>query len=148
MSLSEELKRLEELRDTGTLTEAEFEAAKKKTLEGRQESPSGSQSTPWAIWALVIVVAVGAGGMLYFLDGISRSLELVVGSLGVVAAAAGTVMSVTEDFSIMGVIAFIVLGLAIGAVAFAAMAPVILLAALVIVPVVFAWGWITELFTG
>jgi len=151
MAVAEEIERLKALRDAGTLSEAEFEEAKAKALRPGPSAPAGSTSgrgTRWAIWTLVIMVAGAAAAALYFLDSMSRSLELIAGGVGVVAAAAGAVMSVTEDLSITGLVGFIVIGLAIGAVAFAAMAPVLLLAALIIFPVVIIWGWIGESFTG
>jgi hypothetical protein len=151
MSVSREIERLKALRADGTLSDAEYEAAKAKALGGavpRVEARRARGGTSWALWVLLVVVVVASGAVLVMLEEISRSVELVAGGVGVLAAAGGAVMSVMEDVSVAGVLAFALVGAAIGAVVFAAMAPVLIVAALVALPVALAWGWIEEMFNG
>ena len=73
MSLSDELKELGELHEAGTLTEAEFEAAKEKLLQG-DDSPeatqtpnadqSGSNTALKVVLAIVLLIALIPVGFL------------------------------------------------------------------------------------
>ena len=58
MSVSEELARLEELRRTGSLTEEEFSAAKKRLLDSppiaHGESYSGDRGKDTRLWAMLL----------------------------------------------------------------------------------------------
>lgn len=150
MAVAREIERLEALRKAGSLTDAEFETAKAKALQAAAPAQArrGSGGVSWALWALVIVVAAGAAAALVMLDGMSRSMEIIAGCLGVVAAAAGTVMSAMEEFSIGGIVAFAVIGVAIGAVAFAALAPVLIIGALIVFPIALVWAWMGDIFGG
>jgi len=153
MSVTDEIEKLQAMRAAGTLSDEEFSRAKDKVLARDRPRPAPPRrrdrsGTSWALWILVVLVAAGAAGVLVMLDGISKQLELVVGCLGIVAACAGAVMSVMEDLSLGGTLAFVVIGVAIGAVVFAAMAPIVIVVALVCFPVVLLWGWISEAIGG
>lgn len=143
MSIADEIAKLERLRADGTLSEAEFEAAKQKALSGA--SPSSTQSESGGIasvlWVLVIVIVVAAGAVLFALNDISEELKLITGGVGVVAAAAGSVMGMMEEVGTLGILAFVVLGLAIGAVAFLAVAPIVVPIVLAVAGVGALWAW-------
>lgn len=147
MSIADEIAKLERLRADGTLSQPEFEAAKQKALSGASiRSGSGDSGVGRVLWVLVIVVVVAAGAVLFALDGISQQLKLVSGGVGVLAAAAGGVMSVMEEVGTVGTLAFVVLGLAIGAVAFLAAAPIVLPVVLVVAAVGAGIAWFGDIF--
>ncbi|MGF1445824.1 MAG: SHOCT domain-containing protein [Pikeienuella sp.] len=148
MKISDEIAALKRQHDEGTLSAAEFEAAKAKLLADRRPPPERTAGISTALWALIFVVVIAAGAGLFLLDEINRSLQLLVGSVGVIAAAAGTVLSVTEEMSISSVLAFAIAGLAIGAVAFAALSPVLIPVALLVLAIGALKEWLGDLFTG
>lgn len=148
MAMAEEIERLARLRDAGQLSEEEFAAAKARVLAGGAGAAKGDTGTHRALWALVIVVVIAAGAALVMLDEIGRTLELIAGSVGLIAAAGGAVLAVTEDLSLVTVSGFGLAALAIAAVAFAAISPVVLLVAAVVLAVAAAWTWLGDLFTG
>lgn len=145
MTVAAELEKLKALRDAGDLSEAEFETAKARVLAGATAAPAEGGGVSRALWALVIVVVVAAGAALVIVDGLSRSLELIAGCLGILAAAAGAVLNVMEDASIAGIAGFCAVGIAVAAVVFAGLAPVLIVAALVLLPIGLLWGWISGL---
>lgn len=149
MSAADEIEKLRLRKQAGSLSEAEFEAAKTRALEAgpaRREA-EGSRGISRGLWAFVVVVLAGAGAALVMLDEISRSVQIIAGGAGIVAAAAGCVMSVAEDLSITAVFGFGLAARAIGAVAFAALSPILIPAALVLLALVTAREWIADIFT-
>lgn len=147
MSISGELERLKAQHADGTLSDAEYAAAKRRVLSDGAGSRARS-GVGWALWALIVVVVVAAGAVLAMLDGIGHSLRMIAGGVGVLAAAAGAVMSVTEDLSLTAVIGFAIAALAIGAVAFAALSPILIPVALVVLVVVALKDLFGDWFTG
>jgi len=146
MSISEEIEKLKAQHAAGTLTDAEFAAAKQRVLSGGKARDRGGLG--WALWALIVVVVVAAGAVLVMLDGIGKSLQMIAGGVGVLGAAAGAVMSVSEDLSLTAVFGFALAALAIGAVAFAALSPILIPVALVLLAVAAVWTWFGDMFTG
>lgn len=144
MSISGELERLKAMHANGTLSDAEYEAAKAKALGGAETGRRERSSLVWAIRVLMVVVVVAAGAILVMLDDMSRSLEIMAGGVGVLGAAAGAVMSVVEDASFGEIAVFGIAGLAIGAVVFAGLAPVVIVVGLVLLPIGLLWSWIAE----
>jgi len=147
MSISGELERLKAMHADGTLSDAEYAAAKRRVLSGGTRARERG-GLGWALWALVLVVVVAAGAVLVMLDEISQSLQMVAGGVGVLAAAAGAVLSVSEDLSLTAVLGFALAALAIGAVAFAALSPLLIPVALVLLAVAAIWTWFGDMFTG
>ena len=145
MSISGELERLKALHAEGTLSDAEYQAAKAKALGSPAPGRRERSSLVWAVRALVVVAVVAAGAVLVMLDDISRSLEVIAGGVGLLGAAAGAVIGVMEDASLGEVAVFAVVGLAIGAVVFAGLAPIVIVVALVLLPIGLLWNWIAEL---
>ena len=150
MSLATELEKLKALHADGTLSDAEYEAAKARLISGAASTAKadGQSGTGWALWTLVVVVVIAAGAALFMLDEINRSVQMIVGGVGLVAAAAGSVLSLTEDLSMTALCGFGLAGLAIGAVAFAALSPILIPAALVVLVIGMVWAWFGDLFTG
>jgi hypothetical protein len=146
MSISGEIEKLKAQHAAGTLTDAEFAAAKQRVLAGGKPRDRGGLG--WALWALIVVVIVAAGAVLVVLDEISRSVQMIAGGVGLLAGAGGAVMAVAEDLSLTAAIGFGLAALAIGAVAFAALSPILIPAALVLLAVAAVWTWFGDMFTG
>jgi hypothetical protein len=146
MSISGEIEKLKAQHAEGTLSDAEFAAAKKRVLSrhGPQRDRGGLN---WALWTLVVVVVVASGAALAMLDEISRSVQMIAGGVGLVGAAAACVMSVAEDLSLTAAFGFGLAGLAIGAVAFAALSPILIPAALALLAIGALWSWFGDMFT-
>ncbi|MEM9147535.1 MAG: SHOCT domain-containing protein [Pseudomonadota bacterium] len=140
MSIADEIAKLERLRAEGTLSDAEFDAAKNKLLQGAPERSENS-TIAWGIWTLVVVVLVAAGAVLFMLNDLSEGVKLIAGTLGLGAAAAGGVLASLEDISVLGIIGFGVAGLGIAAVAFLGVAPIIVPIVLVVAALVALWTW-------
>jgi len=146
MSISGELERLKAMHADGTLSDAEYAAAKRRVLAGGKARDRGSLG--WALWALIVVVVVAAGAVLLMLDEINRSVQLIAGGVGVLAGAAGAALAVAEAVSLPAAFGFGLAALAIGAVAFAALSPILIPAALVLLAVAAVWTWFGDMFTG
>ena len=147
MSVSGEIEKLKAQHAEGTLTDTEFAAAKQRVLSrGGPERDRGGHGR--ALWALVVVVIVAAGAALVMLDEINMSVRMIAGGVGAVAAAAGCVMSVAEDLSLTAAVGFGLAGLAIAAVAFAALSPILIPAALILLAIAAVWAWFGDMFTG
>lgn len=147
MSIAEDIEKLKAQHAEGTLTDAEFAAAKGRLLSGAGAARNRG-GVGWVLWTLVVVIVVASGAALFLLDEINRSVQMIAGGVGVVAAAAGAVMSVAEDISLTGAIGFGLAGLAIGAVAFAALSPILIPAALILFASAGIWAWLGDFFTG
>ncbi|MEL6219803.1 MAG: SHOCT domain-containing protein [Pseudomonadota bacterium] len=144
MSIADEVEKLERLRADGSLTDAEFEAAKKKLLT-KPAPKSENSSISSVLWVLVVVVVVAAGAVLFLLQDISESVRLAAGGAGVLAAVSGSVMGMMEDASFLTILLVSVCGIAIGAVAFLAVAPIVLPVVLVVAAVGAAWAWFGDI---
>ncbi len=143
MSIADELAKLESLRDRGTLSESEYEAAKARTLAGSASAEaSGTGGSHTALWALVIVVFLAGAGIVAFLAEASATLQLIAGSAAVLAGLAGAVLAAMEDVGLLAIGGLGLGALVVGAVVFAGLAPVLIPAVIGVLAVGALVTWI------
>lgn len=146
MSISTELERLKALHADGTLTDAEFEAAKARLLSQDRPARADRGSLSWALWALVVVAFLGAAGIIVVLDQASQSLRVAAGAAALAAGTLGGILSVMEDFSGVAIGGLGLGAVAIAAIAFTGAGPVLLLGVVAVLAVGAAVSWFGDLF--
>ncbi len=148
MSVADEIEKLRRLRESGSLTDEEFEAAKQRAISGTAPASADNGGTHRALWALVVAVLLAGAGVVFFLHEAGETLKLIAGTAAVAAGLAGAALGAMEDLGVLAIGAFGLGAIAIGAVVFVGLAPVIIPVALAVLAVVAIWAWLGEFFTG
>ncbi len=146
MAVADEIEKLKRQHAEGTLTDAEFAAAKAKLLAARDES--GGRGVSRALWALVIVVLVAAAAAVFLLGEAGQQLKIIAGAAALCAGLLGSVLAGLEDIGILAIGALALGAVAIALVAFAVVAPWVLLVALPVLAIGALWAWMGDVIGG